>query len=860
MKLCWNWKRMTKVHGYHVIPCLPPRLQCLNQLSLNLRWSWNHPTIELFRTMDPDLWEETGHNPRLILGRIDQKRLVELSADEAFLAQMDRASADLDDYLAGAGWFAGAHPEAKDIRIGYFSAEFGLTECIPNYAGGLGILAGDHLKSASDLGLPLIGVGLLYQGGYFHQYLNADGWQQETHPVNDFRNLPIQLMEDGPGKALTVHVEFPGRRLAAQVWKAQVGRIPLYLLDTNVAENSVEDRRVTGALYGGDRELRMQQEIVLGIGGLRALRALGIRPTVCHMNEGHSAFLGPERTRMIMEELGLSYHEARVMAAAGNIFTTHTPVPAGFDRFDPALVDKYFHEYFRSLGFGVGEFLAYGRQNASDSGESFNMAYLAARHSSYSNGVARLHGEVTRKMAHQMWSGYPLDEVPIGSVTNGIHTRSWISMEMSALLTRYLGPQWGERPVDSALWQRVDRIPDRELWRVHEIRRERLVNYARARLAAQIRQRGGTDAEITEAGSVLSPEALTIGFARRFATYKRATLLLRDMERLKRILTDTNRPVQILFAGKAHPHDTEGKELIRQIVHFARQPQVRRSVVFLEDYDISVGRYLVQGVDVWLNTPCRPNEASGTSGMKLLANGGLNLSILDGWWDEAYDREVGWAIGNGEEYSDVNYQDQVECAALFHILENDVVPLFYDRDAGAIPRGWLAKMKASMKKLSPVYSTNRMVAEYAERFYIPAACRHLRLAGDKSRVQALMGWRKRLRVHGPEVRITSMHIDDGKSEFQVGSKVKIWARVMLGSLSPCEVRVQAHYGSLNGEGEIGKGTQADLALRESTGADHLYEGEVECGQSGSCGFSVRVVPFHEDALIPYEMSWVKWAE
>ena len=810
--------------------------------------------------MDPDLWEETGHNPRLILGRIDQKRLVELSGDEAFLAEMDRASADLDEYLAGSGWFAGAHPEAKDIRIGYFSAEFGLTECIPNYAGGLGILAGDHLKSASDLGLPLVGVGLLYQGGYFHQYLNPDGWQQETYPINDFHNLPIQPVEEGPEKPLKVYVDFPGRRLAAQVWKAQVGRVPLYLLDTNVAENSAEDRRVTGALYGGDRELRIQQEIVLGIGGMRALHALNLRPTVCHMNEGHSAFLGPERTRMLMDQLGLTYHEARQVAAAGSIFTTHTPVPAGFDRFDPGLLSKYFGEYARGLGLSIELFLAYGRQNQSDSGEPFNMAYLAARHSSYCNGVARLHGEVTRKMAQPMWAGYPLDEVPIGSVTNRIHTRSWISMEMSALLNRYLGPQWGEKPADTTLWQRVDRIPDQELWRVHEIRRERLVNYARSRLAAQIRQRGGTDNEITQAGAVLAPDALTIGFARRFATYKRATLLLRDVERLKRILTDAKRPVQILFAGKAHPHDNEGKELIRQIIRFARDPQVRHRVVFVEDYDISVARYLVQGADVWLNTPRRPNEASGTSGMKLLANGGLNLSILDGWWDEAYDRQVGWAIGNGEEYSDPEYQDQVECAALFHMLENDVVPLFYDRDAAGIPRGWLAKMKASMKRLSPIYSTNRMVAEYAERFYLPAASRHLRLAGDKGRVRSLMDWRKRIHAHGHDVRITEVEADGSKREFLVGSKVKVRVRVSLGGLAPSDVRVQAYYGVLNADGQIAKGAHADLALLQPSGADYFYGGEVECTQSGSCGFAARVVPFHEDAIIPFELPWVQWAE
>jgi starch phosphorylase len=413
-------------------------------------------------------------------------------------------------------------------------------------------------------------------------------------------------------------------------------------------------------------------------------------------------------------------------------------------------------------------------------------------------------------------------------------------------------------PADTALWQRIDRIPDQELWRVHEIRRERLVHYARARLASQVRQRGGTDAEITVASGALSPDALTIGFARRFATYKRATLLLRDVDRLKRILTDSKRPVQILLAGKAHPHDTEGKELIRQIIRFAREPQVRRSVVFLEDYDISVARYLVQGADIWLNTPRRPNEASGTSGMKLLANGGLNLSILDGWWDEAYDREVGWAIGHGEEYSNPDYQDQVESEALYHILENDVVPLFYDRDAAGIPRGWLAKMKASMKRLSPIFSTNRMVAEYAERFYLPTASRLIRLSGDKGRVLSLLDWRKRLHAHRDEVKITQVGVDGGRGEFLVGSKVKVTARVSLGSLNPGDVRVQAYYGVLTPEGQIGKGSHVDLALGQSWGTDHLYEGEVECGSSGSCGVAIRVVPFHEDALLPYEMPWVRW--
>ncbi len=845
---------MPRIFAYHVSPNLPARLRCLNELSLNLRWTWDHPTIELFRALDRDLWEETGHNPRLMLGRLPQRRLEELACDEAFLAQMDRAWESLETYMSTSGWFARAHPEALDVRIAYFSAEFGLTECIPNYAGGLGILAGDHLKSASDLGLPLVGVGLLYQGGYFRQYLNPSGWQQETYPINDFHTLPITPLP------LAVRVEFPGRQVTAKIWKAQVGRIPLYLLDTNVKENTPEDRKITGALYGGDRELRMQQEIVLGIGGYRALEAVGFRATVCHMNEGHSAFLGMERTRTLMAEHGLSYHAARQMAAAGNVFTTHTPVPAGFDLFDPGLMEKYFRAYAETLGLPFSRLLAFGRQRPEDPHEPFNMAYLAARHSSYSNGVSRLHGEVTRKMAQPMWPGYPLHEVPIGYVTNGIHARSWISMEMNQLLGRYLGPRWAEEPGDGATWDRLDRIPDQELWRVHEIRRERLVHYARSRLAEQIRARGGADSSILEARSALDPDALTIGFARRFATYKRATLILRDRQRLKRILNAPGRRVQMLIAGKAHPHDNEGKDLIRQIIEFARDGDVRRSVVFLEDYDISVARYLVQGVDVWLNTPRRPNEASGTSGMKLLANGGLNLSVLDGWWDEAYDREVGWAIGNAEEYTDPNYQDQVESEALYNLLETEVVPLFYDRDADGLPRRWIAKMKASMKRLSPLFNTNRMVAEYAERFYLPAHQRHLSLAANQAaRVHPLIEWRQRIRRHGHEVRITHVDAPDTQ-EALVGCRLQVAARVYLGALSPGDVRVQVYWGPVNPEGQIVHGHASDMTLRGDAGSEKLYTGEIECLESGTCGFAVRVVPFHPDAMIPYELPWVLWAE
>jgi glycogen phosphorylase len=851
---------MPHVYSFQVSPTLPARLEALNTLSLNLRWTWDHPTRDVFESLDPDLWEATNHNPRLVLGRISQRRLAELASDEPFLAELDQATASLAEYLSGTGWFRRAHPDATGVVFSYFSAEFGLTECMPNYAGGLGILAGDHLKSASDAGLPLVGVGLLYQHGYFQQYLNADGWQQEIYPMNDFSTLPLVPEMDAQKNPLTISLDFPGRLAYARVWKVQVGRVPLYLLDTNVPQNSEEDRRITGSLYGGDGELRLQQEIVLGIGGMRALAALGIRPTVCHLNEGHSAFLGLERTRVLMEELRVSFFEARQLAAAGSLFTTHTPVPAGFDRFDPKLMARYFGAFAERLGIPFERLLSYGRQNPADPNESFNMAFLAARVSSAANGVSRLHGAVTRKLVRAMWPGYSLEEIPVDSVTNGVHIRSWVSLEMTALLNRYLGHRWAEEPAESGVWDRVDRIPDHELWRVRQIRRERLVNYARQALESQLQRRGSSDAEIAAARSVLNPDALTIGFARRFATYKRATLLLRDVPRLKRILTNPERPVQILFAGKAHPHDSAGKDLIRQIIHFVRDPEIRSSVVFVEDYDIRVARHLVQGADVWLNTPRRPNEASGTSGMKLLPNGGLNFSVLDGWWAEGYDREVGWAIGRGENYDNDEYQDTVEADALYNLLEKDVAPLFYERDPQNLPRRWIAKMKTSMKRLSPVFNTNRMVMEYAERFYLPAAKRYSELAAHGgAKLGPILEWRRRFRTSGSQVKITRVQTANGR-EIRVGEKIRVTASVVLGEIPPEYVRVQIVSGSVNEDGVIVNGTSSDMKHAGTAENEHQYEGQLECLESGSYGFSVRVIPYHPDVRVPFEHPWLVWAE
>ncbi|HEX9078654.1 MAG TPA: alpha-glucan family phosphorylase, partial [Desulfuromonadaceae bacterium] len=648
---------------------------------------WEPEAINLFKRLDPELWKETRHNPVEILGILQQATLDGLKTDEGFMSHLAEVDEKLKEYLSSKTWYEKNYKGKKAMRVAYFSMEFGLHESIPVYSGGLGVLAGDHLKSASDLGIPLAGVGLLYRQGYFRQYLNIEGWQQEFYPENDFYNLPLHLERDPSGAPREFELDLTGRQVKVHIWRVQVGRIPLYLLDTNLEENSPEDREITTRLYGGDQDMRIRQEILLGIGGIRALRLLGAEPDVCHMNEGHAAFLALERIRFLMEERKLRFNEALEAVRAGNVFTTHTPVEAGIDHFSAELLEKYLGRYYRSLGLSREEFLGLGRQNPKNPHETFCMAVLALKLAGHCNGVSQLHGEVSRRMWKNIWPELPEEHLPLTSITNGVHIRSWLSGKMAGLLIRYLGPRWLEDSTDASLWRRVARIPDTELWRTHDRCREQLVDFSRRRLKEQLRQVGLTPKEQAVADEVLDPDILTIGFARRFATYKRGTLLLRDLDRLARILNDLERPVQIIFAGKAHPADHHGKELIRQIVQLSHQERFRHRVVFLEDYDLGVARHLVQGVDVWLNTPRRPMEASGTSGMKVAFNGGLNLSVLDGWWVEGYKNNNGWAIGRGEVYEDVEYQNEVEGRAIYDLLENEVVPLFYDRGPDGIPRG-----------------------------------------------------------------------------------------------------------------------------------------------------------------------------
>ncbi len=844
---------------FQVFPRLPERLAPLLELAYNLQWSWNQETIALFRRMDLDLWEEVMHNPVQMLGRIRQERVEELASDDSFLSHMDRSLAALRAYLDAKRWFAKTYGPAEQPYVAYFSMEFGLTECVANYSGGLGVLSGDHLKSASDIGVPLVGVGLLYQQGYFRQYLNADGWQQERYPDNDFYNLPMTLEQTPDGAPLSIGVEVDGRTVFAQIWRIQVGRTPLYLLDANVPANAPEDRTITQQLYGGDAELRIKQEIMLGIGGIRTLAALGIRPAVCHMNEGHAAFLALERIRVVIAETGCSFEEALTATRAGNVFTTHTPVPAGFDLFDRKLMEKYLGVYLPSLKIPLDVLMRLGRAEGAADSEPFNMALCALHTSLFRNAVSRLHGNVARRMWQYDWPQVPENEVPIGHVTNGVHLDSFVSREMADLLERYLGSDWQMEITSSETWKHIDEIPDDELWRTHERRRERLISFARKCLVRQYQQRGMPNEAIEQAGECLVPTALTLGFARRFATYKRATLLLRDKERLRRLLSNNTCPVQIIFAGKAHPHDTGGKQLIRDIVHFAQEADVRNRIVFLEDYDISVARALVQGVDVWVNTPRRPLEASGTSGMKVVINGGLNFSIPDGWWDEGYTREVGWAIGHGEEYRDEEVQDTVESEEMFNILEREIVPMFYQRGRDRLPRAWIAKMKASMRTLCPVFNTDRMVREYTTLYYEPARAHFAALSENNlARARDLAAWCARVRAQWHTVRIERVEART-QEKLHVRQNVPVQALVHLGALSEDDVAVEAFTGPMNPAREIIDGQAVPLTYKKRVKDSlHLYEGQLNCAASGLFGFAVRVMPRHADLLDRNILRLIHW--
>ena len=863
------------VRTFTVKPSLPEELKDLYVVAGNLFWSWHYEITEIFRRIDYELWKQCSHNPIRMLGMVSQARLEDLARNEGFLYQLKKARETLEETLHSPSWFDKIYArEGGNPVIAYFCAEFGMHESLPFYSGGLGILAGDHLKSASDLGVPLVGIGLLYQKGYFRQYLNTDGWQQEHYIDNDFHNMPIEMVRKESGLPLTVNIQFPGRMVTVQVWKAMVGRTALYLLDTNLPCNSTFDRTITQTLYGGDLEMRICQEIVLGIGGLEALYAMNLEPSVCHMNEGHAAFMALERMRRIRSQYNMTFEEAFEAAKASNVFTVHTPVAAGSDEFPVEMMDKYFGHYYGKLGINRDQFLALGRVHPENAMEPFKMPVLAIRTSAYRNGVSQLHGEVSRKIWSGLWTELPTDEVPINAITNGVHAKTWLSAEMNSLFERYLGERWSDEVVDKSIWHNVSQIPDEELWRIHQRRKEHLVGFVRSRLKRQLQRRGAFYTELSWADEVLDPEALTIGFARRFATYKRGNLLLREPQRLIKLLGNTEKPVQFIFAGKAHPRDTAGKEIIRQLVHFANEhPEIRRRLIFLEDYDIDIARYMVQGVDVWLNNPRRPMEASGTSGMKAALNGVQNMSTLDGWWCEGYIPDGGWIIGAGEEYDDLEYQDQVESQAIYNLLEQEVVPLYFSRAKDRLPRGWIRRMKNTIKQCAPRFNTSRMVADYTRKFYTMADTKwHELMADDGARIHELAVWKNTARQAWTDLGIVDVDVqirngevftpwNGQSSELEVGAEITVNGQIRLGRLKPEDVSVQIFHGTVDSTGRIENPQVAVMQFVEGSLSENkvaAFSGTISCHASGKHGFSLRILPRHKDLVEPYEQGMILW--
>jgi starch phosphorylase len=858
------------IRRFTINPVLPEQLAPLRALMLNLRWSWHAETRELFAAIDPAAWERADDDPVALLAQVPVERLARLAADRKFARRLSDVADDLRDYLAGPRWYQAGEPDGQvapgaPAAIAYFSPEFGVTAALPQYSGGLGILAGDHLKAASDLGVPLIGVGLLYRHGYFTQSLSAEGWQVERYPAGDPNGLPLTLLREDGGAPARVWVALPdGAALAAQIWIAQVGRVPLLLLDSYVEENEPARREVTDRLYGGGSEHRLSQELLLGIGGVRAVRAFCAvtghpEPDIFHTNEGHAGFLGLERIREYIEH-GLSFDEALERCRAGTVFTTHTPVPAGIDRFPADLIRRQFSGQATEAVLPPDRVLALGAETFPGGDPAmFNMAVMGMRLAQRVNGVSLLHGQVSREMFTGLWPGFDTADVPIGSVTNGVHAPTWVAPEILSLAQGGQAAA-GDLADDAAAWDRVAADPAR-IWEIRRLLRARLVAQARHRLRESWRQRGASDAELIWIDGVLDENVLTIGFARRVPSYKRLTLMLHDPVRLTELLLDPDRPVQMVIAGKAHPADEGGKLLIQQMVKFADDPRVRHRIVFLPDYDMAMARTLVQGCDIWLNNPLRPLEACGTSGMKAALNGGLNLSVLDGWWDEWFDGANGWAIPSADGVSDAARRDELEAAALYDLLGQSVAPLFYDQGQDGQPQRWLEMVAHTLRTLGPKAQATRMVRQYVLDLYVPAARSSAALGGSGDDGQArgareLAAWKHRTTAAWPAVRVGHVEADDG--DLTPGGHLTIRATVTLGELSPDDVIVEVVYGRTGDDDEIIDPLRGPLRLDGDFAADGVarYVGEAELGEPGPFGYTVRVVPSHPLLSNPAELGLV----
>ena len=844
-----------------VNPQLPKRIEKLSEISNNLWWSWNTEFLRLFKTIDNDLWETCEKNPVKFLKQVSQERLEAVSKNVEFLKEYDKLARQFEDYMNSKNtWFANNYPENKNDLIAYFSAEYGLDRTIPIYSGGLGILSGDHLKSASDLGIPLVAVGLLYKNGYFHQKINGYG-DQETEYINiELSNLPINPVKDKNGEDLIIYVKFPKRRLYLKVWQINVGRIKLYLLDSDIEKNNPEDRDVTLRLYGGDQEMRIRQEIVLGMGGTNLLtRALGLNPTIYHMNEGHSAFLILELIKNIIKEKQVSFDVARDIASSKTVFTTHTPVPAGNDIFPLDLVDKYFKDFWPRLGLDREEFLRLGMKPSQILEPGFNMGILALKVAGKKNGVSKLHGAVSRELFGDVWPDIAANESPITYVTNGIHTCSWLSPKLKELYNKYLMPYWQDNIHEDKIWEKINNIPDKTLWETHQDRKEKLLKLVKDNTTQRLRRSGYSYEEINEITSKLNPNALTIGFARRFATYKRATLIFKDLERITQILNNTDKPVVLVFAGKAHPADRYGADLIKQIHEVSMMPQFKGKIFILENYSIEISRYLVSGVDVWLNNPRRPMEASGTSGQKASVNGVVNFSVLDGWWAEGYNQENGWTIGTNAEYNSYEEQDIADSQSMYRTLEDKIIPTYYNKNEEGISPKWIRIMKNSIISTGGKYSTARMLVDYTNNLYMPLCNLTKKYYQNVDTVAEYNLWKKNLYINWKDIKITQTNNLDNIT-IDAGNNIEVKCEVELPNVDLDNITVECYYGKILDNGIVENVSIIPMKLtgKDEENKKYEYTTKIELKTGGNYGYTFRVMPRHEMLLDAENLNLVKW--
>ena len=845
-----------------VNPQLPKRIEKLGEISNNLWWAWNTEFLRLFQKMDMDLWEQCSKNPVKFLKQVSQDKLEKASKDISFLKEYDKVVENFEDYMNSKNtWFANKYPGNKKDLIAYFSAEYGLDQTIPIYSGGLGILSGDHLKSASDLGIPLVGVGLLYKNGYFNQKINGYGQQETEYNNIDLYDLPINPVKDEKGDDLTIYVKFPKRRLYLKVWQINVGRVKLYLLDSDIPKNNQEDRDVTLRLYGGNQETRIRQEVVLGMAGVSLLtKYLKLNPTIYHMNEGHSAFLTLEIIKNIIKEKQVSFEVARDIASSKTVFTTHTPVPAGNDIFPIELVEKYFKDFWPRLGISREEFLKLGMKPGPDLDKGFNMGILALKIAGKKNGVSKLHGAVSRELFSDVWHNISANEYPIGYVTNGIHTCSWLAPKLKELYNKYLIPYWQDNIHHDYVWEKIKNIPDDKLWNVHVDRKRKLINLVKENTTERLRRSGYSYEEINEIVSKLNPDALTIGFARRFATYKRATLIFKDIERMTQIMNNTGRPIQLIFAGKAHPADKEGQDLIKYIHEVSMMPQFKGKIFLLENYNIAMSRYLISGVDVWLNNPRRPMEASGTSGQKASVNGVINFSVLDGWWAEGYTQDNGWTIGTNAEYDSYEAQDMADSQSMYHTLEDKIIPIYYDRDKNGISKRWMEIMKNSIMTTGGKYSTARMLVDYTNQLYIPLCNLTKKYYENIDNVAAYNAWKKELFENWKDIKITQEKTNLDNITLDAGNNIEVGCEVELPNIDVEHVTVEAYYGKILDNGVVENVSIIPMKLEEvdEEHKKYYFTTKIELTTGGNYGYTFRVMPRHEMLLEPANLNLVKW--